>query len=69
MFQLYVCAYECEEMTVTAGWWLAQRPTDVGISASAINSPSLYLSHVHKSRASLMEAVALKSHIETEVIM
>lgn len=69
LFRLHVCAYGCEELKVTAGWWLAQRPTDAGISASAINSPSLYLSHVHKCRASLMQAVALKSRIETEVIM
>lgn len=58
MFLLYVCVHECEELTVTAGWWLAQRPTDAGISASAINSVSLscLYTHTYESRVSIMEA-------------
>lgn len=43
MFLLYICVCVdvCEELTVTAGWWLG--PTNAGRSALAVNA----LSHIH----------------------
>ena len=65
---VFVCVFVCEELTVTAGWWLAQRPADAEISALAINihSHSHTYTHVYKSGASIVQAAV---HGATEVIM